>query len=294
MSSSGSAGIPESGARPDSDPASAPDSPMVATARRWGNRDRFCFAIAGIAIVLAAIECAHFIQVWDGHLQGDWEIYRNATQRWMETGSYFLPSQLTGPYQLAYGDVLYPPCALALFVPMSFLPGPFWVGIPLLIMATALKRLRPTPLAWATMAVLCAYPVTAAEFVSGNPLIWMNAALFAAVAWGSPAALVMVKPTLLPFALIGLRSRAWWVAVAALTALSLLALPLTLDWVRAVRDAQSTGGAFYSVAEWPVMLIPLAAWWGSSARRQPGRRRRANERMVDVPRVPESPISQAT
>ena len=76
----------------------------------------------------------------------DFVLYRDAAARWLAGGPYFEPYQLTGPYPITAGDVLYPPVALWLFVPFTILPAvPWWVvpiGVTAWGWAGCARRLR--------------------------------------------------------------------------------------------------------------------------------------------------------
>ena len=52
----------------------------------------------------------------------DFVLYRDVAARWLETGVFYEPHQLAGPYEVAHGDVLYPPVGLWLFVPFTVVP----------------------------------------------------------------------------------------------------------------------------------------------------------------------------
>lgn len=91
----------------------------------------------------------------------------------------------------------------------------------------------------------------------------------AGLRWRWPGALVLLKPSLLPFALLGICTRGWWVAVTGLLLLTLPVLAMIPDWLRAVFDAQGSGGRLHSANELPLMMIPILAWLGS--RRSLGR-----------------------
>jgi hypothetical protein len=228
--------------------------------RLW--RD-LCLVVAGVAGVIAAyivvIHPAWF--AWSP----DWSVCMDAAQRWLATGAYFLPRQLSGPYQHLFGDVLYPPTALYLFVPFSFLPRLAWFVVPLAVIVAALWRLRPAAWGWAAMGILFCYdPVAIMELTSGNPLLWVLAALFASVAFGTPASFVLLKPTLLPFALFGIWRRSWWLGLALLVVLSLPMLALDLTWLRVVLDTQDPMGPFTALHEMPCAAVPLAAWLASA------------------------------
>jgi hypothetical protein len=74
----------------------------------------------------------------------------------------------------------------------------------------------------------------------------------------------LLKPSLAPFALAGIKSRAWWVGLVVLGLASLPFLADTLLWPRVVLDA-SGGGILYSLSNVPLMLIPGVAWLGSAS-----------------------------
>jgi hypothetical protein len=222
-----------------------------------------CLIIAGSSGVIAAYIFALHLDWFT--TSPDWSVCMDAAQRWLTTGAYFLPRQLNGPYEHLFGDVLYPPPALYLFVPFSFLPRLVWVFVPLVIMAAALWRLRPAVWGWAAMGVLfCWSPTTIMELTSGNPLLWIMAALFASAAWNTPASFVLLKPTLLPFALFGIWRRSWWYGLALLVLLSLPMLALDITWMRVALDARDPSGLLTSLHQMPCAAIPLVAWLASA------------------------------
>ena len=58
---------------------------------------------------------------------------------------------------------------------------------------------------------------------------------------------VLLKPSVFPFAAIGITHRAWWISVASsMLLLFVIALPLTLDWIRALLNSSNPGGLLYS------------------------------------------------
>jgi hypothetical protein len=87
--------------------------------------------------------------------------------------------------------------------------------------------------------------------VYGNPSMWAFAALTAGL--GLMAAL---KPTLLPFALVGIRSRRWWQWTAVAAALSLPFIAMWSDFATALGNAQapSFAGAVL-LGEWPIAAV---------------------------------------
>ena len=42
----------------------------------------------------------------------DFTLYRDVAARWLAGGPYFEPHQLSGPYTIEAGDILYPPVGL--------------------------------------------------------------------------------------------------------------------------------------------------------------------------------------
>jgi hypothetical protein len=219
----------------------------------------------------------------------DWQVVSDAAQRWLQGGSYFDPAQLNGPYTTVLGSVLYPPTCLWLFVPFSFLPRIVWIGVPLVIMAAALWRLRPAPWGWAVMGLLAVAASTVLmEWTQGNPILWVMAALFASAAWDTPASFVLLKPTLLPFALFRCWHRSWWVGLAILVVLSLPLLALDILWVRVVLDARGHTGPMYSLHEFAWAAIPLVAWASSPGVKWPRRTARPSEKTPEPTAIPET------
>jgi hypothetical protein len=113
------------------------------------------------------------------------------------------------------------------------------------------------------IALCLANPTTLLKIWTGNPVIWAMAAMALAVVSGSrlAAPFVLLKPSLAPFALFGVRRRSWWLGLAALVALSLPFGALWVDWLASVVNSRG-GGPLYSALEIPMLLMPLAAWLG--------------------------------
>ena len=187
--------------------------------------------------------------------------------------------ETSGSYDLSlFGLVLYPPITTMLFIPTLLLPLPLWWLIPAAIVGAVVYRLRPS--GWWLLALgLClTYPNSVNLVQAGNPDMWLVAALAVAVYWRPAAAFVLLKPSLFPLALIGLRSRGWWAMVAVFALASLLLLPQTLDWITVIRNGHGglrPAGLFYSWQDLPLLAVPLVAWAGSrtrnSSRRLPER-----------------------
>lgn len=188
----------------------------------------------------------------------DYELYMTATRRWLDGGGFFQAYQLAGPYPIQMGDVLYPPTGLLLFAPFTILPAVLWWAIPLGITAAALWRLHPAPVAWPFMALCCFWPPFVARLVAGNPVMWVMAAVALGffVRWAFVG--VLLKPSLFPFALLGVRHRSWWIALGLGIAVSLPFGAMWIDWAIAVTNSTG-GGLLYSLQDVPILLLPVIA-----------------------------------
>ncbi len=247
------------------DAVSAPGTaPLVSRSVDWARVA--LLSSTGLLLVAGLVELyvAFTVNNWAAAIASDWHIYARASQRWLAGGGFYLPHQLAGPYQITLGDVLYPPTALYLFLPMSFLPDVVWYAIPILVTAWIVQGWRPRLLAWPLMAASLAYPQSLALIRSGNPDLWIVATIAAGLRFSWPGAFVLLKPSLLPFALAGIRSRGWWISAGILGFLTLPLLPLAVDWLRAVSDGYGWGGGglLYSLLDLPFALLPVWAWLG--------------------------------
>ncbi len=205
----------------------------------------------------------------------DFQLYRDVTARWLAGGPFYQPYQLAGPYPISAGDVLYPPVALWLFVPFSIGAGTvvaavqavLWWGVALGVVAAVVAVLRPRPLVWPLIALCIANPTTLLKIWTGNPVMWSMAAMALAVVGASrfAAPFVLLKPSLAPFALFGVRRRSWWLGAAVFGLLCLPFGSMWADWVTTLVNSQG-GGLLYSSLEFPMLLLPLVAWLGRTRR----------------------------
>lgn len=201
-----------------------------------------------------------------GRLGADLTLYLGAAQRWISSGGFYPGHQLAGPYLLADGDILYPPPILLLIVPFLVLPAVLFWLIPIAAVGAVVAWHRPRAWTWPLMALALAWPITSLKLVHGNPVMWIvaAAALGTVLAW--PSVLVLLKPSLAPFALIGARQRSWWIALGVLAVLSIPFAGLWADYARVALNARSPNGLLYSLDEVPLMLIPVIAWLGRGRR----------------------------
>jgi hypothetical protein len=191
----------------------------------------------------------------------DFALYRDVAARWLAGGSFYEPHQVAGPYLVAHGDILYPPVGLWLFVPFTVLPAFLWWAVPAALTVWAIARVRPRPAVWPLMALCLAWPTTPLKIWTGNPVIWAMAAMSVAIVYRWAAPFALLKPSLFPFALFGIRERAWWIGLAVFVALCLPFGGLWVDWLASVVNSRGSG-PLYSVLEAPMLLLPLVAWAG--------------------------------
>ena len=217
--------------------------------------------VTGFLMAFIAYELwtAFTVRNWADALDQDRQIYADAARRWLDGGSFYLPRQLGGPYDVQVGDVLYPPTAVYFFVVLSFAPI-LWYVIPIALLLLIVRDWRPSMWAWPLMVAALAYPESLALLRSGNPSLWLVAAVAAGLRLGWPAAFVLLKPSVFPFALVGIRSRGWWLAVGLLGLLTLPLLSMIPDWLRAISDSRGYGGLAYSFHDVPLLTLPLWAW----------------------------------
>jgi hypothetical protein len=234
--------------------------------RRWSTP----VAIGVIVLMLAAT--AYGLSVVLPRVQShpatwgiDFHLYLGYTQRWLDGQGYYLDYQLAGPYAVTPAfPPLYPPPFTLFVVPFLYLPAVLWWVLPLGLIAWVVLRWRPTPWAWAGIAACVAWPRTYEIVIDGNPSMWIAAFAAAGTILAWPYVLVLLKPSLAPFALLGIRHRSWWVALGVCVLVSLPFGAMWLDWVTAVRNADQD--LLYSLRDVPIVLIPLIAWWGGSRR----------------------------
>jgi hypothetical protein len=247
------------------------DGPGRSTpAIRW-DRVFTIVAIAGAAIVVGRA-VFYYLKMPDpgGAIGVDFRLYVDyGARRWLHGDGFYWPQQVAGPYLVhSLPSLLYPPVILLILVPFTVLPAPLYWLIPGALLAGAIIRLRPAPWALATMTLLGSMGEVQGPIFWGTPVIW----LVPAVAWGFilgwPAGIVLLKPTLAPFALVGLhRRRRFALGMVGLAALSLPFLPLWFDWLAAMRNSDLD--LAYGWTQVFLLLVPLVAILGRTREREP-------------------------
>ena len=201
----------------------------------------------------------------------DGELYLDATRRWLAGGPFYLPAQLAGPYDLPWGQILYPPQALALFVPFTVLGKAPFILIPVVVTAGVILAYRPRFWAWvAILTVLVLHPDAPLPWIAGTPTIWFIMLVALATRWPWVSSFIWFKPSVFPFALVGIRDRRWWIVSVTFAASVVVLWPLMHQWVTAVLNARGeNSGLLYSLTPTALAgpLIPILAWLG---RTRPG------------------------
>jgi len=218
--------------------------------------------ITGAVLVVCVVVLAQELAVMSGtralrEIPGlDYSLYMEATRRWLGGGPFYEPYQLAGPYAVGFGDILYPPQMLALFVPFTVLPWPLWYAIPAAITVGSIVAWRPA--AWSWVAILLVATVWMWTFLVwcfGTPTIWFIALVALGLRHAPTAALILLKPSIAPFALIGMRDRRWWLFVVAGAASCLLCWPLFVQWVTVMANIRGTD-ALYSIRDFRAPVHP--------------------------------------
>jgi hypothetical protein len=225
--------------------------------------DVVCLTLAVVILGVLAVDLAPLLPSLDpAKVAVDYHLYLDVTSRWIHGGTYYEPWQVAGPYATVPGAVLYPPPFTLVVAPFLVLPWILWWAIPIGIVAAVTWRMRPRVWAWPLIAFCLWFPGTTVMVVAGNPTMLFVAAMSLATLWSAPAVFILLKPSLLPFALFGIRRRRWWIALGVLALVSLPFGTMWVDYVKTLLNAQNTNGLWYSVGQAPAMALPLAAWVG--------------------------------
>lgn len=231
---------------------------------------RASLILLSVALMVAAVvEIAYLVPYMASQeaIGADYRFFVDITRNWVDTGEFYLPHQLAGPYQVqTLVDVLYPPIALYLFVPFLVLPAVLWWAIPITVFAVGVAWLRPAAWTWPLIAIGVAWPQTLAQLLYGNTNMWVAAMIAAGVVLAWPSVMILFKPAFAPFALIGIKRRRWWVAMGLLCLAAVPFGTMWLDYATVIHN--SSLSASYGLINLPLMVAPLIAWVG---RRRPER-----------------------
>lgn len=239
----------------------------------WGaNLSRWYLRVfSGLTVAMLAAIAIEWLWVFAhpanlaAELGGDFTIYTEAARRWLGGGSFYAAYQFVGPYELVQPAVLYPPTLLPLLVPFAVLPAwlavPLWWGVPLLVTALVVRHHHPALWAWPLILLCLAYGQTGAILLNGTPTLWILMFVALGTVYRPAFALVTLKPSVFPLALLGLRDRRWWLVGIALGVMSLPLLPLWLDWITVIRNGTGErANLLYSLLDLPLYAMPLVAW----------------------------------
>lgn len=217
--------------------------------------------VGAIRLALMSAEAARL----PGAIGIDYTTAMDAAHRWLSGSSPYLARQLAGPYKLIganiadSGEMLYPPVVLPLYAAFSVGPAILWWAIPAALCAMGLRRARPARWTWPILALCLVVGQGIPLIIAGNPTIWVVAAALWAPSLGWPGPLILLKPSLAPLALLGIRHRSWWIGAGLLGIACLPFGSLWADWARSVVNMRtsSPAGVLYSLQQLPILLIPL-------------------------------------
>lgn len=189
----------------------------------------------------------------------DFTFYLDAARGWVATGEWFRPYQLEGPYSVWESwplPVLYPATTLPLFLAFTVLPAWLWWAVPIVGTLAVVIHFRPPWQAWLVMLGLVLYPGSFMVVQTGNPTMWVAFAVALATIRPAFGPLVLLKLTMAPFALVGIRHRKWWVT---LVVLGLVSLPFLAEYETVLRNATGNQGLLYSANHWALAAVPVVA-----------------------------------
>ena len=219
-------------------------------------------ATVATSAILFVVQLVYYASGAVDIIMVDWDRghYMDASRRFLEVGTPYLPWEVAGPFDYTPLTFLHPPLALWLMVPFSFLPDVLWYVVPIAIVVVVIAWWRPSPLALALVGLCLLWPRTSAMIVTGNTDMWVAAFVALGLRFGWPGPLVLIKPSLAPLALAGFPRRSWWAGVALVVALSIPFGLLWIDWMHLLLNAP--GGLLYSALAIPGAMYPLFAWLG--------------------------------
>jgi hypothetical protein len=238
--------------------------------RAWRfDRRRDAVVLGAVAVAILLVPLRDLVNAWpsvvfySGH---DFNLYLDAAGRWLGGGPFYPPAQLERPFVDDGRAILYPPTALLLLGPLAAIPreiaAVLWIGFPVVVLVWQAIRMRPRPIVWPFLALCLAWPPTLLTLA-----VWNSAPVFVAfLALGTmhrwPAALILMKPSVIPFAFWGANRRSWWTMFAMLALGGIPFGAMWLDWLRVVENSAHVGGIWHSVQQFPLFLWPILVWLG--------------------------------
>lgn len=225
-----------------------------AKARRWSNVNWFAMG----AVLVLLLDAGTWFQGFRvGILLPGWgydfSTYHDAAWSWISGHGFYLPYQLAGPYMPGLTDpqpVMYPPTTAPLFLLLTPIPAVWWVA-PFAIVGWRLRHAGWSR--WALGLALLLWPGSITAIITGNPGMWIMAAL--SLGLGS---VVLLKPTLAPFLLTGIRTRRWWAFAVGIALASLALLPMWFDYLTVLENVRGPD-LLYSVWQYPLIAVGLLA-----------------------------------
>lgn len=225
-------------------------------------------AVAGVVLMLAiAVAAARYSAFETRRLVAiDYQTFVAFGERFLTTGSMYLPYQTTGPFNAqplphvpALMPSMYPPTTGYVFALLTILPGVLWWAIPIGVIAYGVLRWRPARWSWPILALMACSPVLWSVFIVGSSTMWLSAGIAGGLLWGWPAVVILGKPMYAPLALLGVRRRSWWFAIAGLALLSLPLLPEWFKYVAVIQNADLSG--YGGLDDVPLLAWPAVAWF---------------------------------
>lgn len=231
-------------------------------------------ALACLAVLIAAgsiVSAWAYAEAAPGAVGHDYFGYMAGVRAWGATGSPYDAGMvaLQQAQWPAGTPFLHPPIALPLMAPFTDLPPLAWWLIPVGTVAFCMWQWRPPVWSWPILALGLAFSGSRSVVVTGNSGIWVVALLAAGLEWHWPAALILVKPTLAPLAIVGASTRTWWLCVVVLALVSLPMLPLWVQWIDVIQHSPPGTGLTYNSPDLAGLTAMVVLAWSLPHWRRP-------------------------
>jgi hypothetical protein len=241
-------------------------------AHRWGRP----FTL-GLTLLLVAAA----VPFWQARMLAlhdataiDYHSFVSYGRTWLAGEGFYRAYQLAGPYPFHDPTLVassltspnyYPPPFALVCALLTVLPALLWWALPIGAVGYCLASWRPAAWTWPLLALILFWPATSVAVIVGGSTMWVTALVALGLRFRWPAVLILLKPSFLPLALIGIRHRSWWIGLAVLGAVSLALLPMWPQWITAMRNAVGSP-PLYSALDLPLVLAPALAWFTRSRR----------------------------